>query len=97
MELLLITGLAGMVFGGGCAIIASNKKRDPFGWFVLGFFFNFVALIVIAVLTPAEEAAAEEPRRRDLGSEELQDREDLRKKAADLAASLAQSTAKLTS
>ncbi|WP_426125847.1 hypothetical protein [Pararhizobium sp. PWRC1-1] len=94
MELLLIVGLTSVVCGGGCAIIASNKKRDPLGWFVLGFLFNLVALIVIAVLTPADESARDS-RRNNLGSDEPHDKEELRKKAAELASSLAQSKAKL--
>ncbi len=48
---------SGVVFGGGCAIIAANKKRDPLGWFALGFLFSLVALIVIAALSPAEKSA----------------------------------------
>jgi hypothetical protein len=95
MEFLWIIGLTGIVCGGGCAIIASNKKRDPLGWFVLGFLFNIVALVVIAVLTPAEQSASEEPRNFDLGSNGPHDKEVLHRKAAELAASLAQSKAKL--
>jgi hypothetical protein len=33
-----------------CATVAKEKNRDPFGWFLLGFFFNLIALIgIIAV------------------------------------------------
>ncbi|GAA5656919.1 hypothetical protein Brsp06_03292 [Brucella sp. NBRC 13694] len=49
--------VSGVVFGGGCAIIAANKKRDPLGWFALGVLFSLVALIVIAALSPAERPA----------------------------------------
>ncbi|MBX5249966.1 hypothetical protein HJC03_06065 [Rhizobium sp. NLR4b] len=96
--MLLIIGVAGVVFGGACAIVASNKNRDAFGWFVLGFIFNLIALIVIAALTPldrakAEEEAGDKPR----PDSELLQKDELRRKSADLAASLAQSRAKLNS
>ncbi|WP_425645898.1 hypothetical protein [Agrobacterium leguminum] len=47
--------VSGCVFGGGSAIIAANKNRNAFGWFVLGFCFSFVALIVVAGLSPVEQ------------------------------------------
>lgn len=47
--------VSGAVFGGGSAILAANKNRSALGWFVLGFFFSFVALIVIAGLSPVPE------------------------------------------
>jgi hypothetical protein len=96
MDLLLIVGLAGVVFGGGCAVIASNKRRDPLAWFVLGFLFNIVALIVIAVLTPSEEAATLKVGRRDAGLDDSPNHDELRKKAAELSAALARSKAKLS-
>lgn len=52
MDLALIFFVSGIVFGGACAIVATNKKRDPLGWFVLGFLFSLIALIVIAALSP---------------------------------------------
>lgn len=60
MELTLMVFASGVVFGGACAIVAANKSRDPLGWFALGFFFSFVALIVIAVLSPGKAPRAEE-------------------------------------
>ncbi|MBB3570780.1 hypothetical protein [Rhizobium sp. BK491] len=92
--MLLIIGVAGVVFGDACAIVASNKKRDVFGWFVLGFVFNLIALIVIAALTPldpANEAAGD--KRENQG--DVPEKEELRRKASDLATSLAQSKSKL--
>ena len=102
--MLLIIGVAGVIFGSACAIVASNKNRDVFGWFVLGFVFNLIALIalialiVIAALTPLGklqvlEADSDMPR----ADEAMLDKNALRKKAADLAASLAQSKEKLNS
>ena len=55
MDFSLIVFTSGIVFGGACAILASNKHRDPLGWFVLGFLFSIIALIVIAALSPAEK------------------------------------------
>ncbi|MGU3401347.1 hypothetical protein ACLBWS_16660 [Brucellaceae bacterium D45D] len=57
MDFWIVLFASGAVFGGGCAIIATNKKRDPLVWFGLGFLFSLVALIVIAALSPAERAA----------------------------------------
>lgn len=48
--------VSGCVFGGGSAIVAANKNRNVLGWFVLGFCFSFVALIVVAGLSPVEQA-----------------------------------------
>lgn len=53
MDLTLIIFASGVVFGGACSIVAANKSRDPLVWFVLGFLFSLVALIVIAALSSA--------------------------------------------
>lgn len=94
--MLLIIVVSGVVFGGACAILASNKNRDALGWFILGFLFNIVGLIVIAALTPLEKKGVEENGgdKRKQG-ETVPDREEIRRKSADLAASLAQSRARL--
>jgi hypothetical protein len=52
MDFSLIVLASGVVFGGACAIVAANKDRDPLGWFALGFLFSFVALIVVAAISP---------------------------------------------
>ncbi|TCA21432.1 hypothetical protein [Rhizobium leguminosarum] len=94
--MLLIIGIAGVVFAGACAVVASNKNRDVFGWFVLGFVFNLIALIVIAALTPLDKKESVEDAGDKRGhDDELPDRDELRRRSADLAASLAQSKAKL--
>lgn len=98
MGLLLVLGLNGLVFGGGCAILASNKNRDVVGWFVLGFLFSLVALLVIVGLSPLEatpqtkDATETEPRT----SGETIAIDDLRQKAALLSEELARARAKLT-
>ncbi|OWV91022.1 hypothetical protein [Rhizobium sp. R693] len=96
--MLLIIGVTGVILGGACAIIASNKNRDVFGWFVLGFLFNLIALIVIAALTPLDIAkAAKDASYNRRYDNEVLEKDELRRKSADLAASLAQSRAKLNS
>lgn len=96
MELLIVVGVSGVVFGGGCAILATNKNRDAFGWFVLGVLFNLIALIVIAALSPLDKAKlAEDETNKRRGDSEVPRRDELRQKAADLAASLAQAKSKL--
>jgi hypothetical protein len=50
MELLFLW----LIVAGATAIVASNRNRNVFGWFVLGFFFSFIALIVVACLDKVE-------------------------------------------
>ena len=50
MEILVLA----LAFGVACAVIANNKGRSAFGWFILGCLFSLLALIVIACLKPAE-------------------------------------------
>lgn len=33
-----------------CAVVASSKGRSAFGWLLLGVFFSFFALLVVAIL-----------------------------------------------
>lgn len=70
MDISLIIFASGVVFGGGCAIIAANKNRDPLGWFVLGFLFSFVALVVVAAMSPADRSSTDKRKshQRRLGS-----------------------------
>ena len=46
--------LQGCVFGFFCSYIAGQKGRDNGSWFVLGFFFSFIALIAIGVVPSLE-------------------------------------------
>lgn len=62
MDLTLIFFVSGLVFGGACAILATNKNRDPLGWFALGFFFSLVALIVIAALSSGGQGRRQQRR-----------------------------------
>ncbi|MEZ5978570.1 MAG: DUF4339 domain-containing protein [Planctomycetota bacterium] len=39
-----------LAFAFGCAAVASSKGRNTVGWFVFGFFFNVIALIIAAVV-----------------------------------------------
>lgn len=49
-----------LVCGVACAVIASNKNRSGFGWFILGFMFPLISLIVIACLGRAEPEKLED-------------------------------------
>ena len=40
----------GITWGGACAILANNKGRNWFGWFILGAVFSLVALLVLGFL-----------------------------------------------
>ncbi len=46
--------IGGIIFGAFCAFLAKQKNRNSEVWFVLGFFFSLIALIVIAA-SPAKE------------------------------------------
>lgn len=39
-----------LVVAVACAVIASSKGRSGFGWFILGFLFSLISLVVVAVL-----------------------------------------------
>jgi hypothetical protein len=53
---MLVILLCGLVTGTGAGVIASNKGRSGFGYFLLGFFFSIVGLL-IAIGMPALNAA----------------------------------------
>ena len=38
-----------------CAMIAGQNNRSQFGWFLLGFLFSLIALIILIIL-PRKEA-----------------------------------------
>ncbi|WP_424363576.1 hypothetical protein [Methylocystis parvus] len=40
----------GVVWGLVCGIVAANRGRSGIGWFFLGFFFSFIAVIVLALI-----------------------------------------------
>lgn len=40
-----------------CSIVASNKARSGFGWFILGLLFNVIALIIVLVLPSRVDSA----------------------------------------
>jgi len=42
--------IVAVAIGYGCSRIARSKGRGPILWFVLGFFFTIISLIVILVL-----------------------------------------------
>ena len=41
-----------------CGVVASSKDRSFFGWFVLGFLFSLIALIVVACLPSRRRGVA---------------------------------------
>jgi len=45
--LVLIIVIQGFVFGAFSGFIAKEKNRDKAGWFFLGFFFSFIALLAL--------------------------------------------------
>jgi hypothetical protein len=47
------------VFGGFAASVAQSKRRDPIGWFILGFLFSIIAVIAIAGMPSLPERATE--------------------------------------
>ena len=43
-----------IIWGGACAILANNKGRNWFGWFILGALFSLIALLVLGFLDKRE-------------------------------------------
>lgn len=39
-----------IIFGAACFFLAKAKRRNPWLWLLLGFFFSFIPLLVLAVL-----------------------------------------------
>jgi hypothetical protein len=48
MAILLVAFLGGLV----CAIVASGKRRNAVGWFVIGFLLPLIGVILVLVLPP---------------------------------------------
>lgn len=42
-----------------CAIVAGNKGRSGFGWFILGMLFSLIALLIVLVLPSVKEDPAQ--------------------------------------
>jgi uncharacterized membrane protein YeaQ/YmgE (transglycosylase-associated protein family) len=49
-----------IILGVICALIASSKGRNPFGWFVIGFLLGIIGLIIACVASNLEEAQQKE-------------------------------------
>ena len=47
--------VVGLIGGSLAAILASGKKRNPVGWFVIGFLLPLIGLILIIVLPKGED------------------------------------------
>lgn len=47
-----------------CGSIAREKKHDFTMWFIIGFFFGLLGLLVIGLMSPAGGAAPRRPRSR---------------------------------
>lgn len=69
METFLILAVIGLI----CALIAYSRGRTPIGWFVLGFFVPFLALILVLVL-PNLKVLEEKERRLRTENRRLRER-----------------------
>ncbi len=57
--LLIVIILCGMlVFGGFSGFVASQKNRNIWIWFFLGFLFSWIALLALAAVPPLPKRAA---------------------------------------
>jgi RNA polymerase subunit RPABC4/transcription elongation factor Spt4 len=65
MELILLLLLiANGIFAFFCSYVAEQKKLDPINWFILGFVFNFLALIaLVAIPTKVASQSTENMRK----------------------------------
>ena len=64
------------VFGLLCALVASGRGRNPLGWFVVGFFFPCIGLVILLVLP---DLKADDDQQRRLHTENRRLREQVRK------------------
>lgn len=46
----IVYAIGGIIAAIICGVVALMKGRNPFGWGILGLFFNIIALIVIIVI-----------------------------------------------
>ena len=69
---LLILFIVGLIV----ALIANHRGRDPYGWFLFGVFFSFLALVLVVVLPDLKKQQEREQRLMD---ENRRLREQLRK------------------
>lgn len=65
-----------LVFGVLCALIAHSKGRSAIGWFLIGFFFTLIGLIISLVVSNLK---IEEERHQKMARENRRLREQLRK------------------
>lgn len=54
LELLILYVFWGIIFGLFCAYVAGTKNRSRSSWFLLGFFFNILALLAIRLSAKAQ-------------------------------------------
>ncbi len=47
--------LQAIIFGFFCSFIAKEKKRDSGSWFMLGFFFSFLAVLALVAIPKQEQ------------------------------------------
>ena len=62
MDLFVLFLIQGAIFGGFCAYLASQKERDGASWFLLGFLFSIIALLVL-IGSPRGQRSSNEARR----------------------------------
>lgn len=58
---LVVSFLVSTIFAFICAYYAEKKGRYPLGWFILGFFFALISLIVLFFLPPLKKEDAGQP------------------------------------
>ena len=46
--------IVGILLAVVCSVIARGKGRGPVLWFVLGFFFSCISLVIVLLLPPKE-------------------------------------------
>ena len=58
MEVVLLIIIAqGFVFGAFSGFIAKEKNRDQTSWFLLGFFFSFIALLALIAVPKLDKSS----------------------------------------
>ena len=72
VELVIYLVFVGASFGVLSAMVASNKNRDPAGWFLIGFLFGpfgLIAAFIVERVAPSADSGSEAVRERPSGTQ----------------------------
>jgi len=78
MEIIAIVIIVSVFTGIISAVIAKDKNRDQAGWFILGFLFNLIGMISIALLPKLEKKLGLNNEKKQITKEEVLETRELK-------------------